>query len=84
MVLAELKGTRHACAPSVAAEMRCFPLTDLLFLLLRVYAACAEAYLGQPISKAVITCPAYFSQSQAHTVPAGCLCKCPPGRALLI
>lgn len=32
-----------------------------------VHAACAETYLGQPVSKAVITCPAYFSQSRALT-----------------
>lgn len=26
--------------------------------------ACAESYLGQPVSKAVITCPAYFNDAQ--------------------
>ena len=30
----------------------------------------AEAYLGQPVTEAVITCPAYFSDSQRQ---AGCI-----------
>lgn len=63
----------------VPIDGKCYTPQELSALILQKLKADAEAYLGEPVTEAVITVPAYFNDAQRQaTKDAGAL---PAGRA---
>ncbi len=61
-VFKRLMGTEH----KIQLGKRQFTATELSALVLRSLKEDAEAFLGEPVSEAVISVPAYFNDNQRH------------------
>lgn len=61
-----LMGTEH----EIKLGARRFTATELSSLLLQSLKEDAEAYLGEPVTEAVISVPAYFNHNQRHATKA--------------
>jgi len=48
----------------IEAQGRVYPISEVSAVVLKEMKRIAENYLGQPVTKAVITCPAHFTDSQ--------------------
>ncbi|MBP9866013.1 MAG: molecular chaperone DnaK [Candidatus Omnitrophica bacterium] len=67
-------GKNNEALISVAAENRDFTPPEISAMVLQKLKADAEAYLGEPVTQAVITVPAYFNDSQRQaTKDAGAI-----------
>jgi molecular chaperone DnaK len=67
-------GKNNEALISVSAENRDFTPPEISAMVLQKLKADAEAYLGEPVTQAVITVPAYFNDSQRQaTKDAGAI-----------
>ncbi|CAF4810932.1 unnamed protein product [Rotaria sp. Silwood1] len=54
-------------------KIKCFTLEEIISMILAKMKDIAEAYVGEQISEAVITVPAYFNYSQCQAIKDACV-----------